>query len=139
MLGLMTTFFLKLLFVIGIYIILVTLFHRVTSRWLGLKKRKCFSHDMLNKQHEKGDKLLGNLTVVVMIAGLIVVVGTSFESRFLQPYLIISFFFICRLLWKSYMEKKWMSENREYTYTIMEAGFHTILLIAVFSTNYWLF
>lgn len=135
----MLGFILKLFIIIAIYIILVFLFHRVVSRYLGLEKRKFFSHEMVNEQHEKGDKLIGNLTVVVMIAGLIVVVSTSFESRFLQPSLILAFFFICRLLWKSYMEKRWMSENREYTYTIMETGFHTILFIAVFSTNYWLF
>ncbi|WP_179884985.1 DUF4181 domain-containing protein [Bacillus sp. AFS015802] len=139
MLGFMTTFFLKILFIIGIYAVFVSLFHHVTSRWLGIQKRKYFSHEMINDQHEKGDKRLGYLTVLAMISGFIVVVSTDYESRYLRPYLIIGFFFIGRLLWKSYMERKWTHDKREHTYTLMEAGFYTVLLIATFTTDVWLF
>ena len=140
MLGFIPSYFLKLLFIIGIYIILVSLFHRVTSRWLGMEKRKFFSHDTINDQHEKGDKLIGYLAVVTMIAGFIFHVMTDFEYEhwYSQPYIIIAFFFIGRQLLKFYMERKWLGDKRESIYTLMEAGFYMMIFTALFSTNYWL-
>jgi Domain of unknown function (DUF4181) len=136
----MLDFIWKLLFVIAMYIILVFLFHHVISRYLGLEKRKFFSHEMVNEQHEKGDKLIGDLAVATLVAGFILHVTTDFDVEywFLQPYFIIAFFFIARQLWKSYMERKWLESNKEYLYTLMEAVLYIILFSALFSSNSWL-
>jgi Domain of unknown function (DUF4181) len=133
-------FILTLLFIIFIYIILVFLFHHVISRYLGLEKRKFFSHEMVNQQHEKGDKLIGDFAVATLIAGFIIHVTTDFDVEywFLQPYFIIAFFFIARQLWKSFMERKWMGSTKEYLYTLMEAVLYIILFSALFSSNIWL-
>lgn len=131
---------LNLVFIAAIYIILVFLFHRVISRYLGLKKRKFFSHEMINEQHETGDKLIGYLAVVTLIAGFILHITTDFDEEywFLQPYFIIAFFFVARQLWKSFMERKWMGSTKEYLYTLMEAALYIILFSALFSSNIWL-
>ncbi|KPL60304.1 DUF4181 domain-containing protein [Rossellomorea vietnamensis] len=136
----MLGFILKFFFIIAIYIILIFLFHRVISRYLGLEKRKFFSHEMVNEQHEKGDKLIGYFAVVTLIAGFIFHVTTNFDVEFwfLQPYFIIAFFFIARQLWKSYMERKWMGSTKEYLYTLMEAVLYILLFSALFSSNSWL-
>ena len=141
MVGLIPSFFLRLLIIIVMYIFLVSLFHRVTSRWLGMEKRKFFSHDTINDQHEKGDKLIGYLAVVTMIAGFIFHVMTNFEYEhwYSKPYSIIIFFFIARQFLKFYMERKWIGDKRESIYSLFEAVFHVMLFTALFSTDYWLY
>ncbi|MFI8684916.1 DUF4181 domain-containing protein [Rossellomorea sp. NPDC077527] len=136
----MLIFLLKLLAITALYVILIAIFHRVVSKWLKMKRRKAFSHEVINERHKKGDKLIGNLTVLAMVAGFIMDVSTDVDpdNRFLQPYLIIAFFVVGRLLYKFYMEKKWLRDKRESVYTLMEAGFYTLLFAVAYSTNFWM-
>ena len=139
--GFMTAFLLKILFIIGVYIILVSLIHRVASKRLDVKKRKFFSFDTVNEEHERGDKLLRYLTLVILAGGFILHVVNDFESEywFFQPYFILAFFFIMRHLWKSFVERKAFSDNRESIYTLMETGINLLLFAVLFTSDFWLF
>ncbi|MDX8342411.1 DUF4181 domain-containing protein [Rossellomorea sp. YZS02] len=131
----MTAFLLKILFIIGVYIILVSLFHRVASKRLDVKKRKFFSFDTVNEEHERGDKLLRYLTLVILAGGFILHVVKDFDSEywFFQPYFILAFFFIMRHLWKSFVERKAFSDNRESIYTLMDTGINLLLFAVLFT------
>ncbi len=123
------------------YFLFIYLFHYVISRWLDVQKRNIFSHELINAQHEKGDKIIRSLATVTLIAGFITIIVTDFEpdSWYLQPYGIVALFFVVGQLWKAFMEKKYKDDKREYTYTVIETGFHILLFIAVFSTLTWLY
>ncbi|MBN8192933.1 DUF4181 domain-containing protein [Bacillus sp. NTK074B] len=137
----MTTLFLKVLFIIAMYTISVTLFHRIASKRLGVKKRTFFSSDTVNEEHERGDKILRYLTLVILAGGFILYVVNDFDSEywFFQPYFIVAFFFIVRNLWKALVEVKAFSDNRESIYTLMETGINLLLFAALFTSGFWLF
>ncbi|MCC5800898.1 DUF4181 domain-containing protein [Rossellomorea vietnamensis] len=139
--GFMTTLFLKVLLILGIYAILVTFFHRVTSKRLGVKRRSFFSSETVNDHHERGDKLLSYLTLLVLLAGFIFHVVTDFDSEywFFQPYFIVAIFYVARNLWKSFVENKVFSDKRESIYTMMETGMNTLLFTALFTSGFWFF
>lgn len=139
--GFMTTLFLKVLFIIAMYAISVTMFHRLASKRLRVKRRRFFSFDTVNEEHERGDKLLRYLTLVILIAGFILHILNDFDSEywFLQPYFIVAFSFIVRHLWKSFVERKAFSDNRESIYTLMETGINLLLFTLLFTSNFWLF
>ncbi|TMU87240.1 DUF4181 domain-containing protein [Bacillus sp. BHET2] len=134
-------FFIKLLFVMVMYFLFIYLFHHLISRWLDVEKRKIFSHELINAQHEKGDKVIRSLAAVTYIVGFIIIIVTDFEpdSWYFQLYGIMAFFFVVGQLWKAFMEKKNIDDIREFTYTMMETGFHIFLFIAIFSTVNWLY
>ncbi|CAN7512966.1 DUF4181 domain-containing protein [Rossellomorea sp. LjRoot5] len=137
----MTAILLKLLLIIGVYIIIIHLFHWVVSKWLSMKRRTFLSFETVNDQHERGDKLLRYLAVVILIAGFVFHLVTDFDNEywFLQPHFIVAFFFIARQLWKSFMEMKSFSDKRVSTYTLLETGINILLFFALFTSDFWLF
>ncbi|MCA1054014.1 DUF4181 domain-containing protein [Rossellomorea aquimaris] len=133
-------FILKLLLVIGLYIGLMFLFHRVTSSLLGLEKRKMFEEEFVNEKHRKWDKWIRTIAAIVMVTGFFLVVVFEPSSRwYFQPYFIISVFYVAIQLLKAYMEWKHQENKRESAYTLMEIGLTVILLVLLFSSNFLIF
>ncbi|BCB03969.1 DUF4181 domain-containing protein [Bacillus sp. KH172YL63] len=128
-----------ILLIIIVYLCLVHLFHRGASRWFRVKKRKSFSSEYINAQHEKGDKFIRSVAVVTLLVGLIVAIMSDFESFFFRPYIIVALFFVIQQGWRAYMERKWLNDKRESTFTIVETGYHIILMISILTTYSWLY
>jgi hypothetical protein len=133
-------FFLKIIFVILIYILLNYVCHLGISRCLGVGRRKLLAHEIINKHHEKADKFTRMFTLAALFIGLILNIIYDFsESRwYLQPYFYFINLLISSQLVKAYMERKYIEDKREFTYTLFETGFTAILLVLLVTTGFWL-
>jgi heme/copper-type cytochrome/quinol oxidase subunit 4 len=136
----MGLFFLKIILVILIYLLLIYVCHLGISRWLGVGRRKLFAHDIINEHHEKADKFTRTFMLAALLIGFILNIIYDFSSSrwYLQPYLYLIILLIFSQLVKAYMERKYIKDNREFTYTLFETGFTAILLVLLVTTGYWL-
>jgi hypothetical protein len=131
---------LKFMLCIMFYILLLYVFHHSVSRWLEVSKRNIFAHDIVNNHHEKADKIMRMLAVLVLITAFIINIALDFDTNrwYLHPsFLIALSLVLCQLL-KAYMEWKYIENKREYTYTILEAGLNAVVLGWFFSTGVWI-
>ncbi|MCC5804088.1 DUF4181 domain-containing protein [Rossellomorea vietnamensis] len=131
----MGLFFLKIMLILMIYLLLMYTFHRGISSWLGVGKRKIFSHDIINEHHEKADTIHRKIMIVALFSCLIIDIIFDFEHWYQNPYTYMMLLLISGSLLKAYMEWKYVEDKRECTYTILETSFGYGLLILLLTVG----
>jgi Domain of unknown function (DUF4181) len=131
----MGLFFLKIILILMIYLLLMYTFHRGISSWLGVSKRKIFSHDIINEHHEKADMVHGKIMIAALFACVMIDVIFDFKSWYQNPYSYMLLLLISSSFLKAYMEWKYVENKRECTYTVLETSFGYGLLLLLLSVG----
>ncbi|MEI2664101.1 DUF4181 domain-containing protein [Rossellomorea sp. LJF3] len=131
----MGLFFFKIILIMMIYLLLMYTFHRGISSWLGVSKRKIFSHDIINEHHEKADRVHRRIMMVAVFACVMIDVIFDFKPWYQNPYSYMMLLLISGSFLKAYMEWKYVENKRECTYTVLETSFGYGLLILLLSVG----
>jgi ABC-type iron transport system FetAB permease component len=78
--------------------------------------------------------------LAVLLIGFILNIIYDFSSNswYLQPYFYLIILLISSKLLKAFMERKYIEDKHEFTYTLFETGFTAILLVLLITNGYWL-
>ncbi|PFG07687.1 DUF4181 domain-containing protein [Bacillus sp. es.034] len=131
----MGLFFLKIILIIMFYLLLMYTFHRGISSWLGVSKRKIFSHDTINEHHEKADTIHRKIMLSALFSCVIIDVIFDYKHWYQNPYSYMLLLLISGSFLKAYMEWKYVENKRECTYTVLETSFGYGLLLLLLTVG----
>ncbi|WP_394119888.1 DUF4181 domain-containing protein [Planococcus donghaensis] len=139
MVGIDSSFWLDLLFVLVPFFILTFLFNGIMKRWLKVERPKMFSHNHVNDKHKKIDWIFRGVFIALMILGGAVNINRLPEEPilFLEPWVLLLTLVIIAEIIRAIMEKRHAENPNAYIYTLSQLIFIVILLISLFSTNFW--
>lgn len=131
-----SSFWIKLLLVLGIYGILVFLFNSFMRKWLKVEKKNSFSYNHVNDKHRKIDwKIRITFIVVTILWYIISIMLDLMYTRFLWLF-FVCFFIIIEIV-RSYMEWKYSENKKDYIFTISQLVFIVMLLILIVTTDFF--
>jgi Domain of unknown function (DUF4181) len=134
----MGLYLLKLILLVLIFFLLLYAAHLAISSWLGVERRKIWSHEIIiNEHHEKADKIHRWTMVIFLISCPVIDVFYDFEHWYQNPYIYFLLILLSSNLTKAYMERKYIEDKREYRYTLFETGIISILLSLLFVSGNW--
>lgn len=139
MYGVEASFWLKLLLLASVYFVLITSFNTIMRRWLGVEKRKAFSHNHINDKHRKIDWTIRIIFIVVMVTGGFVNAAMIPREpyQFLQPwFLLVVLVFLSEII-RAVMEKRYAKNPNAYIFTICQSAFILALVILLFATDFF--
>lgn len=139
MIGIDSSFWFDLLLILGPFFILMFLFNGIMRRWLKVKRPKMFSHNHVNDKHKKIDWTFRGIFVVLMIIGGAVNINRLPEEPilFLETWFLLLMLVIIAEIIRAIMEKRHAENPNAYIFTLSQLVFIVILLISLFSTNFW--
>lgn len=139
MYGIESSFWINLLVILGIFFILTYLFSFVMRKWLKVKKPKMFSHNHVNDKHKKIDWIFRGIFIVLILTGGVV----NINRIPLEPILFLESWFLLLTLvaateiLRAVMEKRYAENPKAYIFTISQLIFIMVLLISLFTTDFW--
>ncbi|MBT2570752.1 DUF4181 domain-containing protein [Planococcus sp. ISL-110] len=139
MYGIDSSFWLDLLVILGPFFILTFLFNGIMRRWLKVEKPKMFSHNHVNDKHKKIDWIIRGLIIVLMITGAFVNINRIPLELilFLEPWFLLLTLVTVTEIVRAVMEKNYAENPNAYIYTVSQLVFIMILLVSLFSTDFW--
>lgn len=139
MYGIESMFWLKLLFLLTVFSVLMISFNAIMRRWLGVEKRKAFSHNHVNDKHKKIDWSIRLIFIAIMvIGGFINVTMIPREPYlFLQPWFLLFVLIFVTETVRAVMERRYAKNPNAYVFTVFQLVFTMILLILIFTTDFF--
>ena len=139
MYGIEPIFWLKLIFVILIFLLSFIIFSSVMSRWLKVEKNKFFSHDHVNDKHQKIDWTIRIIFVAFIVLGSFINVTRDYSERiwFLEPWYLLFGLTILSEAVRALMEWKYADNKNAYIFTLSQLVFGMILVISILTTNFF--
>ncbi|QDP40759.1 DUF4181 domain-containing protein [Radiobacillus deserti] len=136
MYGLGLEFWSRLFVILGIALLLISLFNALMRKVLNVKRRKFFSYNHVNDRHKKLDWFIriGFIGMVILSYPFTL---QPYSNWFLQPWFLIFVFFIASETVRAIMEYKYAKNRRDYLYTLSSLLFVTVLLTILFSTQFF--
>lgn len=134
-----SSFWLKLLFLIAVMSLAMFLFNALMRKLLKVERPKAFSHNHVNDAHSKIDWSIRILFIFLMLIGGFIN-ATKLDQ---EPYLFLETWFLLFVLVfitetvRAVMERKYAKNPNAYLYTISQMVFATLLVIVVFSTDFF--
>lgn len=123
-----SSFWIKLLLLLGIYVTLSFLFSSFMRKWLKVEKKNSFSYNHVNDRHRKIDWTIRITFIVVTILWYIISMMLDLMyTRFLWLF-FVCFFIIIEIV-RAYMEWKYSENKKDYIFTISQLAFAIIFLI----------
>jgi uncharacterized membrane protein YfcA len=137
--GIESMFWLKLLFLLTVFSVLMISFNAIMRRWLGVEKRKAFSHNHVNDKHKKIDWSIRFIFIAIMvIGGFINVTMIPREPYlFLQPWFLLFVLIFVTETVRAVMERRYAKNPNAYVFTVFQLVFTLILLILLFTTDFF--
>ena len=137
--GIEPIFWLKLFFVIVIFLILFFIFGSVMRRWLKVEKNKLFSHNHVNDKHQKIDWTIRIIFIAFIILGSFINVTRDYSERiwFLEPWYLLFGLTILSGVVQAWMEWKYADNKNAYIFTLSQLVFGMILVISILTTNFF--
>ena len=139
MYGIESMFWLKLLLLLTVFSVLMISFNAIMRKWLGVEKRKAFSHNHVNDKHKKIDWSIRFIFIAIMvIGGLINVTMIPREPYlFLQPWFLLFVLIFVTETVRAVMERRYAKNPNDYVFTVFQLVFTLILLILIFMTDFF--
>ncbi|QFG00079.1 DUF4181 domain-containing protein [Psychrobacillus glaciei] len=130
---------LKLIFVIVIFLILFIIFGSFIRRWLKVEKKKRFSHNHVNDKHQKIDWTIRIIFIAFIILGSFINVTRDYTERiwFLEPWYLLFGLTILSEAVRALMEWKYSDNKNAYIFTLSQLVFGMILAISILRTNFF--
>lgn len=139
MYGVESTFWLKLVLLLTVFLVLMALFNAIMRRWLGVEKPKAFSHNHVNDRHRRIDWSIRIFFIALMILGYFVNVTRLPQ----EPYLLLETWFLLFVLLfvteiiRAVMERRYAKNPNAYIYTISQLALILVFLILLFATDFF--
>lgn len=139
MYGIEPIFWLKLIFVIVIFLLLFIIFELVIRLWLKVEKKKRFSHNHVNDKHSKIDWSIRIIFIAFIILGSIINANRDYTERiwFLEPWYLLFGLIILSEAVRALMEWKYADNKNAYIFTLSQLVFGIILVISILRTNFF--
>ncbi|WP_416144095.1 DUF4181 domain-containing protein [Planococcus koreensis] len=134
-----SSFWLKLLFLIAVLSLAIFLFNALMRKLLNVERPKAFSHNHVNDAHKKIDWSIRILFIFLMLIGGFIN-ASRFEEEpylFLQPYFLLFVLIFITETIRAVMERKYAKNPNAYLYTVSQLVFAMLLVIVVFSTDFF--
>lgn len=130
-------FWLKLIIVLGVFLLLLFSFHTVMRKLLKLEKVKFFSNNYLNEKHKKLDWKIRITTIVVLLIGFIINIsrGPVEKFWFFETYFLLFLSIIVSESARAYMEWKYQTNRNAYIFSISQIVFVVILMVSLLTTD----
>ena len=134
-----SAFWLKLLFLIAVLSLSIFLFNALMRKLLNVERPKAFSHNHVNDAHSKIDWSIRILFIFLMLIGFFINASRVEEEPylFLQPYFLLFVMIFITETVRAVMERKYAKNPNAYLYTVSQMIFATLLVIVVFSTDFF--
>lgn len=132
-------FWLKLIIILGVFLLLLFSFHTVMRKLLKLEKVKFFSNNYLNEEHKKIDRKIRITSIVVLLIGFIINVirGPVDKFWFFEPYFLFFLSIIASESARTFMEWKYQENRKAYIFTINQLVFLVIFMVSLFTTDFY--
>lgn len=139
MYGIEPIFWLKLIFVVVIFSLLLIIFGSVMRRWLKVEKKKLFSHNHVNDKHQKIDWTIRIIFIVFIILGSFINVTRDYSERiwFLEPWYLLFGLTILSESVRVLMEWRYSDNKNAYIFTLSQLVFGMILVISILTTKFF--
>lgn len=130
-------FWLKLIIILGVFSLLLFVFHTVMRKLLKIEKVKFFSNNYLNEEHKKIDWKIRMISIVVLLIGFIINImrGPVDKLWFFESYFILFLSIIASESARAYMQWKYQTNRNAYIFTISQIVFICILMVSLFTTD----
>ncbi|RLQ92307.1 DUF4181 domain-containing protein [Falsibacillus albus] len=129
----------KILMILAIYFVVQLAINYLLRKWLKVKRKKLFSYNHLNEKHKKIDWTIRIITIVLLVIGT-TINATRIPTEqfwFLQTYFILFMMIFSTETTRAIMEKKYAENRNDYLYTTFQLIFASILVISIFTTDFW--
>lgn len=139
MYGIESSFWLKLMLVLGVYCALMFLFNAIIQKWLGVERPKAFSHNHVNAKHSKIDWSIRGVFIVLILIGAFVNATRLPQDTywFLQPWVLLFALIAISEIARAVMEKKYAKNPKAYLFTLFQLSFMLILIVSLFATDFF--
>jgi hypothetical protein len=133
------TFWLKLFLALAIVVFLMVVFNAIMRKWLKVENRKFFSYNHINEKHKKIDRTIRIAFVVILLIGYVYNITVEPYERvwFFEIWFLLFIFIMVSEIVRAMMEWRYAENRKAYILTISELFFIGILLIPIFTTNYF--
>ncbi|WP_233569871.1 DUF4181 domain-containing protein [Falsibacillus albus] len=125
--------------ILAIYFVVQLAINYLLRKWLKVKRKKLFSYNHLNEKHKKIDWTIRIITIVLLVIGT-TINATRIPTEqfwFLQTYFILFMMIFSTETTRAIMEKKYAENRNDYLYTTFQLIFASILVISIFTTDFW--
>jgi hypothetical protein len=115
------------------------LFNALMRKLLKVERPKAFSHNHVNDTHKKIDWSIRILFIFLMLIGGFINATRLDEETYLfleTWFLLFVLVFITETI-RAVMERKYAKNPNAYLYTVSQMVFATLLVIVVFSTDFF--
>lgn len=134
-----SSFWLKLLFLIAVLSLAIFLFNALMRKLLKVERPKAFSYNHVNDTHKKIDWSIRILFIFLMLVGGFINATRLDEETYLfleTWFLLFVLVFITETI-RAVMERKYAKNPNAYLYTVSQMVFAMLLVIFVFSTDFF--
>lgn len=131
-------FWLKLLFALGLILLLASVFNAAMANYLNVEKTNLFMSNHVNELHKKIDW-------IIRISFVIILLGTSFFVRknpegavwYLQTWFVVLAFLMVSEIIRAFMEWKYSENPKTYILTISQLIFVIVLLWVGYTSRFF--
>ena len=134
-----SSFWLKLLLLIVVLSAAMFLFNTLIRKWLGVEKPKLFSHNHVNRTHEKIDWGIRIFFIALMLVGGFIN-ATRLDGEtylFLETWFLLFAMVLATETIRAVMEREYAENPKAYLSTLLQLAFAMILVIVVFATDFF--
>src|SRR5690606_32066859 len=113
-------FWLKLVLLLTIISLLIFIFNFIMRKWLKVDKKPSFFISYVNDKHKKIHRLILVAFLIILTIGFMInVTRHPMESVwFLEPYILVFFFFVTSEIARATMERKYAPNKKDYILTL---------------------
>lgn len=127
-----STFWIKLVVIIGSVLLLLFVFNIVMGKLLGVERKKFFSYNHVNDLHKNIDWTLRIILILVMLSIIIVINSIQRPVIPMPTSVALTIFIIISEAVRAFMEWKYASNPRDYILTLSQLGLYIIILGSLF-------
>lgn len=133
-----TMLFLKIVLILGIGIILLSLFNYLMRKHLRVEKTSMFSYNHVNKKHKKIDWTIRIVSMIIIpLLYSYMLQNPEKNLWYLQSWILIIVFFIGIETVRTIMEWKYAENRNRYLLTVINLIFYIVLISIVIGTNFF--
>ena len=138
MYALESIFWIKLIVFMGILSLITFVFNTVMRRYLKVEKRKAFSYNHVNEKHKKIDWIIRISFVIILTTTHFFIARNLNESIwYFENWFLLLVFIVVSEMVRIFMEWKYTENRKAYIFTISQLIFTSIILVVIFSSNFF--
>ncbi|KAB8127386.1 DUF4181 domain-containing protein [Gracilibacillus oryzae] len=130
----MSTFWWKIILIIGIFILISLAYDTFMRKWLKVEKKEFFSYNFVNEKHRF-------VHWFVTIGGLICIFLTIplslGSSWFMQPWYLVIIILPIQEAARAVFERKYADNPNDFKFTISQIVFTLIWIFLLFQTRFF--